>query len=89
MKSLRLLLGQAVSTAGGYSKDSKSLNDAMLAAMKREVKQYEGTPENVIKEVDGGHGSKKVDSDTHQKQVKSLNIKSHNKIPSDMLWILK
>ena len=75
--------------AGGYSKDSKALNDAMLAAMKRDVKHYDGTPDNVIKEMDGGHGSKKIESDTHQKQVKSLNIKNRNQIPADMLWVLK
>jgi hypothetical protein len=75
--------------AGGYSKDSKALNDAMLSAMKRDVKHYDGTPENVIKDVGGGHGSKKIDPDTHQKQIKSLNVKNRNQIPADMMWVLK
>ena len=75
--------------AGGYSKDSRALNDAMIAAMRRDVKQYDGTPDNVINDPVGGHGSKKVSLDTHQRQIKSQNIKNRNKIPSDMLWILK
>ncbi len=75
--------------SGGYSKDSKALNDAMLNAMRRDVKQYDGTPENVINDLSGGHGAKKVSLDTHQRQIKSQNIKNRNKIPNDMLWILK
>ena len=76
--------------AGGHSKDSKALNDAMLAGMKREIKQYEGTPENVITELDGGHGSKKKVIDTNHKPLNVTSInKGMNRIPDDMLWVLK
>ena len=72
-----------------YSLDSKVLNDAMLQSMKRDVKHYDGTPDNVIADIAGGHGSKKVELDSKQKIFKSLDIKNRNKIPDDMLWILK
>ena len=72
-----------------YSKDSKLLNEAMLQSMKREINQYEGTPDNVITEIEGGHGSKKNDLHTRSSKFKSCNTKHGGNIPDDMLWVLK
>lgn len=71
-----------------YSKNSKSLNQAMLAAMKRESTTYDDTPEVVLNPL-GIYTSKSKQSNSSIVKTDIKNIGKRSKIPADMSWILK
>lgn len=71
-----------------YSKNSKSLNQAMLAAMKRESTIYDDTPEVVLNPL-GIYTSKSKQSNSSIVKTDIKNIGNRSKIPADMSWILK
>jgi len=72
-----------------YSKNTKSLNDAMLKAMKVDIKQYDNTPEAALTGMNtipiyrvGSNDKSAVKTDVNQALKRS-------NIPKNMLWILK
>jgi hypothetical protein len=71
-----------------YSKNSKSLNQAMLAAMKRESTTYNDTPEVVLNPL-GIYTSKSKQSNSSIVKTDIKDIGKRSKIPADMSWILK
>jgi hypothetical protein len=77
-------------SSSGYSKNSKALNNAMLAAISKRSTHYHDTPSNVVKAVDDAVVVSS--SDTQNKSTKISNTKEISKkmnIPPDMLWVLK
>ena len=73
-----------------YSKNAKTLNDAMLASMKVEAKTYDHTPEAALKDVNtipvyrsGTNHQKGIVKSDINKALKRSNI------PNDMLWVIK
>ena len=73
-----------------YSKSSKTLNSAMLAAMGKSETIFESPTNSVLSDVKGGHSKMNDKRNVDKNSKKDINInRKRNSIPDEYLWVLK
>jgi len=74
-----------------YSKNSKDLNNAMLAGMSVQIKEYDQTPEAALKDTHSIPIFRSTGRENNNKIVKTDLNKALNRsnIPKDMYWVIK
>ena len=72
-----------------YSKSSKKINDAMLNAFSVRKNAYTETPDAVLSEVNNLPVFMPQREDKKNLKTNVKNALRKNKIPQDMLWVLK